>query len=114
MYCSLGGKGMQKNSGLAIASMILGIISIIFSLSVIFAFLGVILGIVGLVLGIVGKSQIKMSQGEINGNGMALAGIICSSISLGIVVLTYLACAAILSVDDSMDYYYFKLILSRI
>lgn len=105
---------MQKNSGLAIASMILGIISIVFSITFIFAFLGVILGIVGLVLGIVGRAQIQRSQGEINGSGMALAGIICSSVSLGIVVLMCLGCAAILKFDDSMDYYYLKLILGGV
>lgn len=105
---------MQKNSGMAIASMILGIISIVLSITVILSFLGAILGIVGLVLGIVGRSQIQRSQGEINGSGMALAGIICSSIALGIVVLMWVACAALLKVDNSMDYYYLKLILGGI
>ena len=102
---------MQKNSGMAIASMVLGIISIICSITFVFAFLGAIFGIVGLVLGIVGRSQIQRSQGEIVGEGMALAGIICSSIGLGLVVLMLVGCSAILKIDNSMDYYYLKLIL---
>lgn len=105
---------MQEKSGLAIASMVLGIISIVCSLSMLFAFLGFILGIVGLVLGIVGRSKIKMSQGQIGGDGMALAGIICSSISLGISVLMIVGCIAILQSDDSsLDYYYIKLVLDN-
>lgn len=104
---------MQEKSGLAIASMVLGIISIVCSLSMIFVFLGFILGIVGLVLGIVGKSKIKTSQGQIGGDGMALAGIICSSISLGISLLMIVGCIAIFKFDDSLDYYYIKLVLDN-
>ncbi|WP_294357772.1 DUF4190 domain-containing protein [uncultured Clostridium sp.] len=105
---------MQKNSGMAIASMVLGILGIFFSITFILSFLGVILALVGLVLGIVSKSQIEREKEILTGRGMAMAGIICSSIALGLVVLIWVGCAAMLKMNESTDYYYLKLILSQV
>lgn len=63
---------------MAIASMILGIIALVisvFSFGVLGIFGGII-AIVALVLGILGRN-------ELDRRGMAIAGIVCSSIALG-------------------------------
>jgi len=63
---------LVKTSGLAIASLILG-------------FLGIACGItaiVGLVLGVVALVQISKSQGQLKGNGLAIAGVIVSAVFL--------------------------------
>jgi hypothetical protein len=62
-----------KTSGLAIASLILGIIGP--------CSLG-LLSIVGLILGIVGLKKIKASGGAVGGRGLAIAGILVSIITL--------------------------------
>ena len=62
-----------KTSGMAIASLVLGICG--------FVVCG-IAGIVGLILGIVGLSSIKKSAGQLKGEGLAIAGIAVSSVSI--------------------------------
>lgn len=69
----------KPTNGMAIASMVLGILSILTTC------VGIILGIIGLILGIVALNQIKQS-GQ-SGRGMAIAGIICSSAGLVIYLL---------------------------
>lgn len=66
-----------KTSGLAIASLILGICS--------FCTLG-IGGVIGLILGIVAMSAIRKSAGRLTGNGLAIAGIIVSCVSFLFVI----------------------------
>jgi hypothetical protein len=60
-----------KRSGMAIASLILGILGL-FSCG--------ITALVGLILGFIARSKIRKSQGSLRGNGIALAGIIVSGI----------------------------------
>lgn len=62
-----------RTSGLAIASLILGILG--------FCTLG-LAGIAGLILGIVGLIVISKSAGQLKGGGLAIAGIIVSAVSL--------------------------------
>jgi len=62
-----------KTSGLAIASLILGILGI---------FCGGITAIVGLVLGIVAIVTINKSDGQLRGSGLAIAGTVVSAIVL--------------------------------
>ncbi len=57
--------------GFAIASMVVGICSIVFAW---LPYLSLILGLVGLVLGIVSLAK------KMGGKGMAIAGVVCSSI----------------------------------
>jgi prepilin-type processing-associated H-X9-DG protein len=61
------------NSGLAIASLVLGLVGL---------FTCGLTAIVGLILGIVSLSQIKKSNGTITGQGIALAGTIVSALFL--------------------------------
>ncbi len=47
--------------------------------------------IAGLIVSIIGKSQIKKSNGALNGNGFALAGIIISAVSM---IISFIAVVA--------------------
>ena len=62
-----------KTSGLAVSSLILGILG--------FFTVG-LAAITGLILGIVGMNSIKKSSGNLKGRGLALSGIITSSVAL--------------------------------
>ena len=70
-----------KTSGMAIASLVLGICG--------FVVCG-IPGIVGWILGIVGLSSIKKSAGQLKGEGLAIAGIVVSTISVILVPMCIL------------------------
>ena len=74
-----------KTSGMAIASLVLGIVGTVTCV----ATFG-IASIVGLILGIVSLGQIKRSVGELTGRGLAIAGIVLSAISLALAVLSIL------------------------
>jgi hypothetical protein len=73
-------------SGMAIASLVLGIVSL---LSFCLFHIGVVLGlpcaILAMVFGILARP--KINSGEMSGRGMAMAGIICASIYLGLLVI---------------------------
>jgi prepilin-type processing-associated H-X9-DG protein len=71
-----------KNSGLAIWSLVLGILGF---------FTCGITGIVGLILGIVGLSEISKSAGRLKGKGLAAAGIACSSVSFVVLFIGVMA-----------------------
>jgi hypothetical protein len=77
------GVTVQKTDGLAIASMVLGIVSI----PTLALCVGFIVGIVGAVLGLVSMSRIKKSGGSIGGRGQAIAGVSCSFTTIGLTVL---------------------------
>lgn len=82
-YPSFAGVQMKKKSGLAITSMVFGILSVLpFTL---FGFLG-IGAITGLILGIVGYKRSKNRPMEYTGGGMAVAGIVLSSFALFIII----------------------------
>lgn len=65
-----------EQKGLSIASLVLGISALLF---VCIPFIGIVMGIIGLVLGIIGRKK--------GAKGVALAGIITSSIAIGVGVL---------------------------
>lgn len=68
----------KKSSGLSIASMVLGIVAI--CLSCCFYYVSLPCAVVGLVFGAVALS--KISKGEADGKGMAIAGLVLSIISV--------------------------------
>jgi hypothetical protein len=73
-----------KTSGMAIASLVLGILGFVTcGLTVL------ITSPLGLILGLVSMNKIKKSQGQLGGQGLALAGTIVSGVSL--VMLPFLA-----------------------
>lgn len=71
---------MKKNAGLAVASLIVGIISF---LTLSFVGIGAITGIV---LGIAALSKIRKNPEQYGGQGMAIAGLITSALSIMIAV----------------------------
>lgn len=68
----------QKNNGLAVASLVLGIVGILLQL------FGVV-NILAIVFGFVSKSQIDSGQGR--GRGMAVAGIVLGFIGLALLII---------------------------
>jgi type II secretory pathway pseudopilin PulG len=68
---SAGPAGPAKTSGLAIASLLLGILGM---------FTCGISALIGLILGIIAMTKVKQSRGALGGGGIALAGIIVSAI----------------------------------
>ena len=79
-YQGLGGQ--TPTDGMAIASLVLGIVS--FPLQCLYG-LGMIPAILAIVFGFLARGRIK--RGERSGAGMALAGLLCGFISAGLVVL---------------------------
>jgi type II secretory pathway pseudopilin PulG len=79
----------RPRKGLAIASLVLGIISIP-SLGLIF-----VGGIVGIILGVLALNKAKSNPTEYTGRGFAIAGIITSAISLFIAIPGIIAAIAI-------------------
>lgn len=84
--------------GLGIASMVLGIVSLALFCVV---YLAIPCAIVGIILGIVGRNQAKKAGAP---TGMATAGIICSSIALGIVIIAAIfAAVGIIAIGSNQD-----------
>jgi hypothetical protein len=76
--------GQRPNPGLAIASMVLGIISI-----PTLCCCGGLLGVVGLPLGLVALMQLPNTPAASGARGMALAGVICSGVSITLTILWF-------------------------
>lgn len=87
---------MVKNDNFCVASMILGIISLVFDFIPGINFLGTILAILAIVFAVIGKNKIKNSNGELNGNGMATAGLVLGIISVVLFILFLVACGALI------------------
>ena len=75
--------GGPRTSGLAITSMVLGIVGIVTAC----VWVGVLIGLVGLIFGIVALVQIRKRPDVLGGTGMAVAGIITGSLATLMVVL---------------------------
>src|SRR5271165_4636987 len=71
-------------SGLAIASLVCGVAGVLICVS----------APVGLVLGIIARNRIKQSAGRLSGSGLALAGIITSSVTAAVFLMAF--CAGLL------------------
>lgn len=70
------------SNGLAVASMVTGIVGLVFTLC---CGLFLVLDMVAIVLGIIALYQIK--QGQASGKGMAIAGIACGGVGVGMMIL---------------------------
>ena len=90
--------GAPPVSGMAIASLVLGIVSL---LSFCLFHLGIIIGlpcaILALVFGVLARP--KVNTGEMGGRGMALAGLICGSIYLALLVIGVIAVLVFIAVS---------------
>jgi len=74
---------VKKTNGLAIASLVLGIVWV-YGLG----------SILALVFGLLAKGQIDRSNGRETGRGMAIAGIVLGSIGVGLLLLVIIAAAS--------------------
>ena len=89
----------QKTSGKAIASLVLGIIATCLAV-----YLGILLGIVGLILGILGMKEVNRSNGAVTGKGLAIAGIILSSIGIVVQLVIVIFFSAIIAAGLGGDW----------
>ena len=90
-----------KNSGKAIAGMVLGIISLLICY---IPYFGIIPSIVGLILSILCRKDVTNKPQEYKGNGMAMAGLICSILALITSLIITIACQSL--VCSEFDPYY--------
>lgn len=72
----------EPGSGQAVAGMVLGIISVVFAFIPCLGFVSLVTGIIGLVMGIMGRKAVSR-------HGMAVAGIVLSSIGIGLSVIFF-------------------------
>lgn len=76
----------SNSTGLAIASMVLGIVSLVFFCVPYICFLT---GIIGIILGAISLGTKK------GGKGMAIAGLVCSAVSMAIYLIIVISGAAL-------------------
>ena len=74
-----------KSSGMAVASMVLGIIAVVLFC---FWYVSIPCAILAIILGIVARNKAK--RGEADGQGMATAGLVCGIISIALALLIIL------------------------
>lgn len=72
-----------KNNGLAMASLVLGIVGAVTSCCLV----GILPAIPGLILGLIGYSRVRRSAGREKGSGLAVAGIILSAVAIAVFLL---------------------------
>jgi len=84
------GPALPSVQGMAVASMVLGIIGIVLILC---WYISVVCAVIGLPLGLVALSRIRKGAADPGPKGMAIAGIACSSValtlSIGLLVLFF-------------------------
>jgi len=71
-----------QTMGLAVASMVCGILGILIP------FVGFVLAILGIIFGVRARSAIMTSNGTLRGEGMAIAGMVCGIVALGLGVIS--------------------------
>ena len=72
-------QNMRRDSGLAIASLVSGLVG--------WTFIPVLGAIAAIVTGHLAKKEIRDSGGTITGDGMALAGLIMGYVQIGLIIL---------------------------
>lgn len=78
--------------GLAITSMVLGIVGVVFALTVCLAPIGIVVALVGVVLGGIALSKYKAAENQ-DGKGMATAGLVLCIVTLAIAIIIWVTCA---------------------
>ncbi len=92
----------KKGAGLAIASMVLGIVALLLSWVPIVNNLAAVLAVVGLALGI--PALVRARRGTHGGKGLAIAGLVTSLVAIAVVILTQAFYASVIDeVERSLD-----------
>ena len=92
----------KKGAGLAIASMVLGILALLLSWIPIINNLAAVLALVGLGLGI--PALIRARRGSHSGTGLAITGLVTSVLAIVLVIVTQLFFAKVIDeVDQAID-----------
>ncbi len=92
----------QKGAGLAIASMVLGIIALLLSWVPIVNNVAAVLAVVGLGLGI--PALLRARRGTAGGQGLAITGLVTSVFALVLVVVTQIFYASVIDeVERSLE-----------
>lgn len=86
---SQGMESAEKSAGMAIASMVLGILSLVL---LCVPYVGIPCAIIGVVLGLVARGKVKDGTG--GGGGMAMAGIVCGTIAIVLCLLVIVGAMA--------------------
>lgn len=89
-----------RNSGLALASMICGIVSLVGMC----CYLGVPCGIAAVICGHMANAEIKRAAGVVEGKGMATAGLITGYIAIGVSALMIIAIIVSAVSDSTMKH----------
>ena len=88
----------MPSSGMALASMILGIVSILMMFS---CAIGVVFGIPGAICGHLGRKQIRESAVPMSGAGMAMAGLVMSYLVIALTVVGVIGLVAFYGVMEN-------------
>ncbi|MGY1651874.1 DUF4190 domain-containing protein [Geodermatophilus sp. SYSU D01119] len=92
----------QKGAGLAVASMVLGIIALLLSWVPIINNVAAVVAVVGLALGI--PALLRARRGTHRGKGLAITGLVTSVIAIAVVIATQAFYASVIDeVADSLD-----------
>ena len=92
----------QDKKGMAIASLVLGILALVGCLIPVLNIVSIILGIIAIILGIVALRAIK--QGRAGGKGMAIAGIVLSILAiLGAILINVLLGALVIEQQETVS-----------
>jgi len=84
---------VPRTNGLAVASMVLGIVGLVFGS---WCCIGLILPVLAIIFGHVAYSQINCPASALSGKGMAIAGFVLGYVSIMINILIYLIYGALL------------------
>ena len=76
----------KQDQGMAVGSLVCGIIGLITS----FWGIGIILAIIAVILGHVHKGNLKKEPTKYTGDGLAIGGLVCGYITIGISVIGFL------------------------
>jgi len=83
------------NNGLAVASLVCGILALFPGCCC--GFIGIPLSVVAVVMGIVAMNQINASGGQMGGKNLAIGGLVCGGIAIAVDI-----CAIVFNVSSSM------------
>lgn len=97
-----------QTSGYAIASLVLGVLSIVPGMYL----GGLVMGILAIVFSRMAMARIKATQGSINGQGLATAGLVTGIVGLSLSVMVILMFGAIAGIGLAMVVAFFKAVLA--